>query len=136
MNYCGNCGKPVNGNADFCLNCGRFLNKSSVNCRFCTNCGSPVYTEADICVKCGVSLRKQYPQANLQASSGSDNLLDIGLIIVSILFPIVGFIIGAVIKPDNPVKASKYIKAASISLGIEIAAFLLICLFLFLISET
>ena len=68
-------------------------------------------------------------------NSGSDNLLDIGLIIVSILFPIIGFIVGAIFKTENPVKASKIIKAASISLGIEIAAFLLICLLVFVISE-
>ncbi len=129
MRYCGNCGKPVNENADYCLNCGSSL-INTFSRRFCPNCGNPVNPNADICVRCGISLRKTNSAQSRTADSGTDDLLDIGLIIVSILFPLIGFIIGAVIKSDNPVKASKCIKAASISVGVQIVAIILIILFL------
>ena len=135
MNYCGNCGCPVNGNADYCLNCGCFLNKGTYFCRFCTNCGKPVNPNADVCVNCGVAIKKQAFTQSRTADSGLDELLDIGLIIVSILFPLIGFIVGAVKKTEDPVKAAKYTKAASISLGVEVTVFLLLCLFIFVVSE-
>ena len=134
MNYCGNCGKPVNGTAAYCLNCGCFLQKSAENSRFCTNCGSAVHSNADICVNCGVLLKKQYIAEKQTVRSEFDALLDIGVIIICILFPIIGFIIGAVKKDDDPIKAARYIKAATIALGVEIAVPLLIILFLFVIS--
>ncbi|MBR4450762.1 MAG: zinc ribbon domain-containing protein [Clostridia bacterium] len=135
MRYCGNCGKPVNSNADYCLNCGCFLNKSSFNCHFCTNCGNPVYPNADICVNCGSAIKKQNVLERQSVNSEFDELLDIGLIIVSILFPLIGFIVGAIKKVDDPIKAARYTKAATISLGVEIAIVLIIGLFLFVISE-
>ena len=90
---------------------------------------------ADVCVNCGVAIKKQAFTQSRTADSGLDELLDIGLIIVSILFPLIGFIVGAVKKTEDPVKAAKYTKAASISLGVEVTVFLLLCLFIFVVSE-
>ena len=135
MRYCGNCGKSVNGNADYCLSCGCFLNKSSSNCRFCPNCGNPVNPNADICVSCGTAIKKQNVVERQPIHSEFDELLDIGLIIISILFPLIGFIVGAIKKVDDPVKAARYTKAATISAGVEIAGILMIGLFIIIISK-
>lgn len=135
MRYCGNCGKPVNTNADYCLNCGCFLNKASACCHFCTYCGNPVDPNADVCVRCGSVLRQQNASRQQPINSEFGELLDIGLIIVSILFPLIGFIVGAVKKSDDPIKAARYTKAATISLCVEIAVILFFGLFIFVISE-
>ena len=131
MKYCGNCGKPVNENADYCLNCGCFLNKSSY-C-FCTNCGNPVNPNADICVSCGFLIHSPINTQTQSTNSEFDELLDIGLLILSIVFPIIGFIIGAVKRIDDPLKAKRYTKAASISLAVEIAVFAVIVFIFFLL---
>ena len=92
-------------------------------------------SNADICVNWCCSIGKSNIIERQASNSEFDELLDIALIIVSVLFPLIGFIIGAVKKVDDPVKAAKYTKAATISLGVEIAILLLLGLFIFVVSE-
>lgn len=48
--YCRNCGKELNKNDEFCINCG---NRPLNGKLFCRNCGASIKEESKFCVKCG-----------------------------------------------------------------------------------
>lgn len=54
-NYCTNCGKEMNENADICTSCG--VRKGKV-INHCYNCGNEVKPEQEMCLNCGVNPRK------------------------------------------------------------------------------
>lgn len=60
---------------------------------FCSKCGKEVHDEAVVCTSCGCSIGKKEQVSD--ESVGEDKASG-GLIVVSILFPIVGVILGIV----------------------------------------
>ncbi|MCM1578020.1 MAG: hypothetical protein NC078_04395 [Ruminococcus sp.] len=78
---------------------------------YCKNCGKEIHDEAVMCVHCGVPTGKTFHSANEPATTG--------LIVLSVLFPLIGFILGGVLKSQGRERAGNaYIKAAGISFGV------------------
>lgn len=94
--------------------------------KYCEYCGQQIADEAVVCVHCGCStanyMVNQQPQV-------SDEPANVGLVILSVLFPIVGLILWAVQKSDSPRAAKAYGKAALISFCVGIAIYILYFIF-------
>lgn len=58
---------------------------------YCKNCGKEIHDDAVMCVHCGVSTGKSMTGAN-----NSDEPANTGLVVISVLIPLVGLILGPV----------------------------------------
>jgi len=89
---CQHCGKENPETEAFCKFCGRELVQTGA--RKCVSCGRPISWDVNVCPYCGKDYRVQpmAQQEQPQVSSG----MKILLYIVSLLVPLVGFIIGAI----------------------------------------
>lgn len=67
--------------------------------KFCSNCGSAVNENAVVCVNCGCALQSQV--------HGLDKP-NIGLNILSLLFPLVGLVLFLVYMEKKPVSSKSY----------------------------
>jgi len=65
--------------------------------KFCSQCGAEVNEKAVICVKCGCSLQT--------SSQVGDDDVNVGLVILSVLIPMFGFIYWPVRAKDKPKEA-------------------------------
>ena len=88
---------------------------------FCKSCGNDIGNNA-ICPNCGAMCTNE-----IKDTKKDD--VNIGLIILSVLFPLFGFIYGAVIWNESKAAAKKYLLAAGISVALEI----FLCLLCYLI---
>lgn len=91
---------------------------------YCKNCGKEINDKAVVCVHCGVA-------TGVPVNGGQMNYADepasSGLIVLSVLFPLIGIIMGLVYNSNGKKKAGNtYIKAALISFGI--------CMFIYVFS--
>ena len=66
--HCRTCGKEVNENAEFCLNCG--VNPKSGNAH-CYNCGVDTNPEQVVCVACGVNLENNKVKSNYNSDKSA-----------------------------------------------------------------
>lgn len=86
---------------------------------FCSRCGSKISEQASFCPQCGASLSgdikgiDQTPKNQVDKDSPN-----VGLNILSFLFPIVGWILWGVNKNNAPKKAHACAVAAWIGFGI------------------
>lgn len=76
---------------------------------FCKKCGAEIMDEAVICVKCGTPTNNY---ANVQQAAGTPSAdanapANVVLVILSVLFPIVGFIMGAVNLSNGKKRSGK-----------------------------
>jgi Double zinc ribbon len=98
---CPNCGAENLDSAVFCTSCR--MEMSFTRKRNCVSCGRSLPWEANVCPYCGMDYR-------YQALPGKHELVSPGLkalfYIVSFIFPIAGFIIGAIYytKPEKEYK--------------------------------
>lgn len=53
MEYCKNCGRPIDPQAAICISCGYRKGEGS---NYCHHCGNPVQPGAAVCMKCGFAL--------------------------------------------------------------------------------
>lgn len=90
---------------------------------FCRNCGNEVRNEAVICMKCGCYLINSGNTSNLVVDDSPASAWEI---LLSVLFPIAGIILGCVFYSSKPVMAKSCLKAAIIT---SIVSFVLIFLF-------
>lgn len=86
---------------------------------YCKNCGKEINDKAVICVHCGVAtgvpINAQQSGQPVQANEPANS----GLVLLSVLFPLVGIIMGLVYKSNGKQRAGDtYIKAAVITFGI------------------
>lgn len=88
---------------------------------FCKSCGFNMENDV-VCQNCGA-------MNTVEVHDEKKDEINIGLIILSVLFPLFGFIYGAVIWNDSPYVAKKYLLAA----GLSFAAEILLCLLCYLI---
>ena len=81
--------------------------------KYCYKCGAELFDEAVICPKCGC----QQPSSAVSHSVVANETYESysGLIILSVLIPLVGLIIYCVNHDSKPIKAKKCGKAALIS---------------------
>lgn len=86
--------------------------------KYCTKCGNELIDEAVVCTKCGC-----YAQSVTVQNTFSDQPIkdeaDVGLIVLSALIPLVGFILWAVKNSETPIAARKYGLTALIAVGVE-----------------
>lgn len=96
---CPYCGFENPDKSSFCNSCGKEIGAPSATTkpagsRYCVSCGRSFGVDANVCPYCGYDYRVQWmrPQVNETISSG----MRILFYVLSLLFPIVGFIIGVV----------------------------------------
>lgn len=80
--------------------------------KFCSNCGKEVSEGAVICLNCGAEVK---PEAN------SEDKANTGIVILSVLFPLVGLIIAAVKRKESPNASKTYATAAIIAWAVSFA---------------
>lgn len=93
---------------------------------YCKNCGTNL-ENSSICPNCGAMNTVEIKQGE---DRGETN---IGLVILSVLFPLFGFIYGAVIWNNSRREAKAYITAAAITVGAYLALYLFSFLFAFML---
>ena len=93
--------------------------------KYCCHCGSEMRDEAVVCVKCGCSVEMFQPRYQNAVVPYKEDKPEPILIIVSILFPIIGIIMGYVMASESPVASQAYRKAGWTVTIIEIIGFLL-----------
>ncbi len=95
---------------------------------FCSNCGKSIDDKAAVCIHCGAPTRNF--SANGKAPVDPNEPADKLMIIVSVILPIVGIILGIMEKNNGKIRAgSAYLKTGIIS-AICITAFTLLVVFL------
>lgn len=112
--FCRNCGKELPEQAVACIGCGMNPKEGS---KHCPACGETTEEKQIICTACGGSLE----QSN---STGWSTGAYIGLIILSFLLPIFGWIYGG-IKANKAPPESKQKKQAWHFIYAGIAAFVI-----------
>ncbi len=99
---------------------------------FCKSCGKEINDQAVVCPYCGVQTGavQNTPQQpnygyqqpiNQQYNQNDVDETNVGLVILSVLFPIVGIILGAVNMSNGKKKSGKaYLLAGVITIAVEI----------------
>lgn len=110
---------------------------------FCKNCGSEIPNDSTFCVKCGAKAEASVQQAQATqparpvqqytqtSSTASKDVVSAGLVILSILIPLVGIIMGIVFMCDGKKYAGKTYLLAGIISGVIFA-----CIFSAIITPT
>ncbi len=75
--------------------------------KFCTHCGKQLMDEAVICTGCGCSVETKSTTVGQTTSSEQDKA-NVGLLILSILLPLVGIILWPVKHKETPKAAMTY----------------------------
>lgn len=88
--------------------------------KFCSHCGKEVNEKAVICPNCGCAI------GNLPEEDHSNG----GLVFLSILFPLLGIILAIVFWSKSKKAAKTYLKAALITIAVEIFFIIVIPLIL------
>lgn len=75
--------------------------------KYCKNCGSPMDDYASVCTSCGVAVQPVAPQPQpvRQPASTGNASMDVGLLIISFLFPTIGMFLCCSNIAKNPMKA-------------------------------
>ncbi len=82
---------------------------------YCRNCGKEINEKAVLCVHCGKSTGVPIGNENNNVKNANDEA-SVGLLVLAVLFPIIGLIIGAVCISIGAVNAGKkYIRYAAVS---------------------
>lgn len=88
---------------------------------YCSNCGSEINDKAIICVKCGEPCGKKTTNPNDTKGGG-------WLLILSIIAPAVGFIVGLVLHNEGKVKLAKRCFTGAV-IGLILGAFIAVLVF-------
>ena len=88
--------------------------------KYCTKCGNELIDEAVVCTKCGCYVQS-IPFQNTFSSRPQNDEADVGLIVLSALIPLVGFVLWAIKNSETPIAARKYGLTALIAIGVEAA---------------
>ncbi len=89
--------------------------------KYCSHCGKEIADEAVICINCGCSVKGNVPVAQ------DDGEIEGGLMALSILVPLAGWILWGVKSKETPETAKKYGMAGIIAF--------IVYLFIILISS-
>ena len=107
---------------------------------FCNNCGKEISDEAVICVHCGVATGRPMPGAQVNPVPAAATLNDpnepanVGLVVLSVLVPLAGIVMGAIHLSDGRKRAGKaYLTAALITIGASILLTVLFYVIFFII---
>ena len=107
---------------------------------YCNNCGKEISDEAIMCVHCGVATGRPMPgaQANTVPYGVSYNdpnePANTGLVVLSVLIPLAGIIMGAIHLSDGRKRAGKaYLTAALITIGVSVLLTVLFYVIFFII---
>ena len=80
--------------------------------KFCPNCGKEVSEAAVICIHCG---------AELNAANAKEDKANTGIVVLSVIFPLVGLIIAAIKRKETPNASKTYATAAIIAWVVSFA---------------
>lgn len=122
MKLCSHCGESNADDRNDCWKCGQPLVISS-NSKFCMDCHESCITQSNICPMCGGKLVGASERGKEEKPDNTPFL-----IIIAILIPIIGFIIG-LIKVAKSEKNGAFILAVSI-----FASFVFYVIYLLLVS--
>ena len=86
--------------------------------KYCSHCGKEIADEAVICINCGCSVKGNVPVAE------NDGEIEGGLMALSILVPLAGWILWGVKSKETPETAKKYGIAAIISFAVCLLIYL------------
>lgn len=125
MKYCRHCGETNADANNTCWKCGDFL-AGSAQTKFCNNCHETCITDRYLCPMCGGTLltheeiqaAAQREQEALDTSSSSDSWM----IVVAILLPLLGFILGILQVAKNDNKSGRTIIIVSLVSAILFSA--------------
>ncbi|MBQ4111145.1 MAG: zinc ribbon domain-containing protein [Clostridia bacterium] len=98
--------------------------------KYCSKCGNELIDEAIVCTNCGCGVN---PHRTAKADIPEKDEADVGLIILSAIVPIIGFILWALKYKDTPNAARTYGTAALIVCGVWIVIYVFISV---LVSST
>lgn len=97
---------------------------------FCKSCGKEINDQAVVCPYCGVQTGtfQNIPQQPAQPYAQNDaDETNVGLIILSVLIPLVGIILGAVNMSNGKKKSGKaYLLAGIITVAVELVIAIII----------
>ncbi len=97
---------------------------------FCNKCGSEIPADSKFCVKCGTKSETEAQPAQNYSYSTEENV-NVGLVILSVIIPLIGLILGIVNLSNKNKRAGKaYLIAALIS------GFLAICIYASILAPT
>lgn len=127
--YCPKCSQYNSEDHQYCSKCGQVLNQNPNDLetctkseKYCSHCGSRIINSEAFCPKCG---------HQVNSSSHSEDNDSFGIYLISLLIPLVGFIMYLVFHHNYPIKA----KAAGISSIIGFFVWLLSPLIIYLLSR-
>ena len=80
---------------------------------FCNKCGNEIPTDSTFCVKCGAKLETAQPIQNY--SQPIEEKINVGLVILSVMLPLVGIILGIVYLVNQNKRAGKAYLIAAIA---------------------
>lgn len=90
---------------------------------FCSKCGHELVDEAIVCTKCGCGVNTCHTVKNIVPEKDE---ADVGLIILSVIVPIIGLVLWVLKNKETPNAAKAYGTAALIVCGVWIALYLLV----------
>ncbi len=129
MKYCSKCGHQLIDEAVICVKCGCGVGRTSVNHnkesrtekeevkKYCHQCGHQLIGKAVICTNCGCGANVQSTNAYEEKQPEKDEA-DTGLLVLSVVVPVVGFILWALKNKETPKAAKTYGMASLIVCGV------------------
>lgn len=96
-----------------------------VKVKYCTNCGKEIDDDAVMCLNCCyvVPSSNTPVQEAIQEPVFEEVKASTGLVVLSILFPIVGLILSIIKWKETPKAAKTYLTAALIAWGVSLLIF-------------
>ena len=67
---------------------------------FCSSCGKTIPNDSEFCPECGLSLKNSPTQKTTQSGQSWTNGAMIGLVIATVLIPLVGIVMGIINLKD------------------------------------
>lgn len=138
--YCKKCSSKLKDGAKFCSNCGSKVEEELIDNKeeekkeeetiFCRNCGVEIPKSSNVCPECGYKLvTNNVTNTTNNTVSSNDGVENFLVIAVSFLIPIVGIVLWAALRNDNPKRAKNALIAALVSIVIAVLLVFLVMLF-------
>lgn len=108
----------------FCKSCGKEINDQAVVCPYCgvqTGVAQQIPQQPTYGVQQNYGAPQQNPYMNQYPQQNEVDEVNVGLVVLSVLFPIVGIILGAVNSSNGKKKSGKaYLTAGIIAFAVEL----------------
>ncbi len=123
-------GNDLEVNIMFCSSCGKEINDQAVVCPYCgakTANAQQIPQQPDFGAQQNYGAPQQNPYMNQYPQPIEADETNVGIVVVSVLFPIIGIILGAVNMSNGKKKSGKaYLMAGIIAFAVELVISIII----------